>query len=74
MNLHKHGGMKGNVRDGSGIYELNACLSTIRRIGRNEACFHATFSRACVIHILCIRSHERRKYGYLGYELRFSKR
>ena len=23
MNLHKHGGMKGNVRDGSG-YKLNA--------------------------------------------------
>ena len=31
------------------------------------------FSRACIIHILRIRSHiERRKYGYLGYELRLS--
>ena len=38
-------------------YKLNACFSTIRRIGRNEACFHATFSRACVIHILRTRSH-----------------
>ena len=37
--------------------ELNACFSTIRRIGRNEACLHATFSRACGIHILRIRSH-----------------
>ena len=36
---------------------MNACFSTIRRIGRNEACFHATFSRACVIHILRIRFH-----------------
>ena len=41
--------------------KLNACFSTIRRIGRNKACFHATFSRACVNHILRIMPHMKEK-------------